>query len=88
VGSSPTSAQSPVIGFAVGFGAHQRDGGLGGGLPVDEEVFRGPGEEEVAGDVRPAVPVGGVAVEHRRVQGPEQRVADDDVHAAVADEGQ
>ncbi len=29
-------AQGSVAAFAPGFGAHQRDGGHGGGLPVDE----------------------------------------------------
>jgi hypothetical protein len=31
-------AQGPVAVFTPGFGAHQRDGGHGGGLPVDEET--------------------------------------------------
>ncbi len=79
-------AQRTVVGLAPRFGAQQRDRGLRAGLPVDEEVLRTRVEEVVAGEVGAAVPVGGVAVAHRRVQSPGQRVGGDDVQAAVAHE--
>lgn len=79
--------QGTVVGLSSGLGAQQCDGGVAGGLPVDEEV-PGDGVEEVeAGNVGAAVLAGGGTVEHGGVYGPCECVVGDDVHAAVAHEG-
>ncbi len=83
VASCPTrSVSSRLCRVAAGFGAQERDGGVGGPFPLGVELLGAGVEEAESGEVRRTAR----AVEDLRVEGAGWSINADQVEAFVVDE--